>query len=80
MLRVITDVAAKWIQAIRRHSFLLKRPWMLPVGVVALIAAHLIVLCYALPHVALPVAVVSGVILVVMIKHVGLLGTRGRDE
>jgi hypothetical protein len=65
------DIAAKW----KAHNLLRRRPWMLPVGVVALIAAHVIVVRYALPRAALSVAVVSGVVIVVVLKHVGLLGS-----
>ena len=41
------------------HSRLFKRPWMLPVGAIALIAAHAIILRYVLPHAALSAAVVG---------------------
>jgi len=57
------------------HSRLFKRPWKLPVGAVALIAAHATILRYVLPHTALSAAVVSGVIILVVIKHFGLLGS-----
>ena len=57
------------------RSRLLKRFWMLPVGAVALVAAHAIILRYFLSHAALSAAVVSGVIIVVVIKHLGLLGS-----
>jgi hypothetical protein len=51
------------------------RPWMLlvPVGGVVL-ATHSVVLYYALSHTALSAAVLSGVIALIVIKHVGLLG------
>jgi hypothetical protein len=75
MLHGMKDIAAKWIEAMRGHIRLLKRPWVLPVGVLALIAAHLTILRYALQHAALSAAVVSGVIIVVVIKHLGLLGS-----
>ncbi len=52
-----------------------RRPWMPPVGAVALIAAHATILRYVLPHTALSAAVVSGVIIVVVIKHIGLFGS-----
>jgi hypothetical protein len=57
------------------RSRLFKRSWMLPVGGVALIAAHTTVLRYVLPHAALSAVVVSGVIILVLIKHLGLLGS-----
>lgn len=51
------------------------RPWMLLalVGIIGLVA-HSVVLYYVLLHTSLSVAVVSGVIILVVIKHVGLLG------
>ena len=58
-----------------RRSRLFKPPWMLPVGAVALIAAHAAILRYILPHAALSAVVVSGVIILVVIKHLGLLGS-----
>jgi hypothetical protein len=54
------------------HSGLLSRPWMLSVAVAALIAGHGIVY-YALRHTVLSAAAVSGVIILVAIKHLGLL-------
>jgi len=57
------------------HSRLLTRSWTLPAGAVALIAAHATILRCVLPHTTLSVAVVSGVIIVVVIKHIGLLGS-----
>jgi hypothetical protein len=57
------------------RSRLFKRSWMLGVGAVALVAAHAIILRYVLPHAALSAAVVSGVIIVVVINHLGLLGS-----
>jgi len=48
---------------------------MLPVGAVALIAAHAIILRYVLPHAALSAAVVTGVIILVVIKHLSLFGS-----
>ncbi len=71
----MTDNAAKWINAMKGHSSLLKRSWMPPAGVVGLLAAHVIILHYVLPHAALSAVVVSGVIILVVIKHVGLLGS-----
>jgi uncharacterized membrane protein YecN with MAPEG domain len=56
----------------KTHSRLLSRPWMLPVAVVALIAGRVIVY-YTLRHIILSAAVVSGVIILVAIKHLGFL-------
>jgi hypothetical protein len=52
-----------------------KRPGVLVVGAIALIAAHATILRYVLAHAALSAAVVSGVIILVVIKHLGLLGS-----
>jgi drug/metabolite transporter (DMT)-like permease len=59
----------------KRQSYLQMRPWMLLVlvGVIGL-AAHSAVLYYALSHTRASVPVVSGVIILVVIKHLGLLG------
>jgi len=75
MLRLMPDIAAKWIEAMKGHNLLRRHPWILPVGVVALIAAHVIVVRHALPRAALSVEVVSGLIIVVVLKHVGLIGS-----
>jgi len=58
----------------RRHSPVPARAWMLALGVVILIAGHGIVLYYFASHVTLSAAVVSGAIVLVVIKHLGLLG------
>jgi hypothetical protein len=47
---------------------------MLLVGVIGLVAGHVVLLYYGLPHTALSAAVVSGVIVLIVIKHLGLLG------
>jgi hypothetical protein len=57
------------------RSHLLKRPSVLVVRAVALIAAHAAILRYVLPHLAISAAVVSGVIALLVIKHLGLLGS-----
>ncbi len=51
----------------------LSRHWMLAVGAVLLIAVHGF-LYRALSNMTLPVAVVAGVILLIAIKHLGLIG------
>jgi len=56
------------------HSFLSGRIWILLVITVVLIVGHGFFLYYLSSHFALSAAVV-GVIAVVMIKHVGLLGS-----
>jgi hypothetical protein len=57
----------------RLHGRALTRPWMLVVGAVLLIAGHGF-LYHALSNMTLPVVVVSGVIVLIAIKHLGLLG------
>ena len=57
------------------HSRRFSHPWLLPVGAVALIGAHATILHYILHHQALSAAVVSGAIILVVIKHLGLLGS-----
>jgi hypothetical protein len=56
------------------HTRLHARAWMVMLGVITLIAAHGIILYYFSAHMALSAAVVSGVIILVVIKHLGLLG------
>jgi hypothetical protein len=51
------------------------RPWMLAVGIVLLIAVHMIVLYRVSSHMALGMATVAGAIILVLIKHLGLLGS-----
>lgn len=56
----------------KRRS-LLKNPWMLLAGVAVLVAGHGIILHYVSSHTTLSAGVVSGVIVLVVIKHLGLL-------
>ncbi len=51
-----------------------RRIWMLAVLAVMLIAGHGIILYYASSHLALSAGLVSGLILLIVIKHLGLLG------
>jgi hypothetical protein len=71
MLRVISAIAQR-MGAMKGHSRLLSRPWLLAVAVMALIAGHGIIY-YILRHTILSTAVVSGLIILVVIKHLGLL-------
>ena len=48
---------------------------MLAIGVIVLIAGHSIILYYFASHVTLSAAVVSGAIVLVVIKHLGVLGS-----
>jgi uncharacterized membrane protein YjjP (DUF1212 family) len=50
------------------------RPWMLLAVVIGLLAGHVVLLYYGVSHTALSAAVVSGVIVLIVIKHLGLLG------
>jgi len=59
----------------RRHSPLRARAWMLAVGVIILIAGHGVILYYFASHVTLTAAVVSGAVILLVIKHLGLLGS-----
>jgi hypothetical protein len=54
------------------HRRPLTRTWMLLVAAVVLIPAH-IILPYLLSHTALSAAVVSSVIALMVVKHLGLL-------
>lgn len=53
----------------RRHS---SRFWLVPVALVALIAGP-ITLYYILPLAGVPVAVASSVVVIVALKHLGLV-------
>lgn len=57
------------------HNHPRMRRWMLlvPVGVIGLLA-HSVTLYYVLSHGALSATVTSGVIVLIVIKHLGLLG------
>lgn len=55
------------------HSRLFARILMLSVGVAVLVAGHGAILSYVLSHTALSAAVMSGVIILVVIGHLGLL-------
>jgi hypothetical protein len=57
-----------------RHSRLRSRTWLLPVAFVILAAGHGVILYLFSSHVALPASIVSGVIILVVVKHWGLLG------
>lgn len=55
------------------HSRLLTRTWILLMAAVVLSVGH-IVLPYLVAHAALSATVVSGVIVVIAVMHLGLLG------
>ena len=52
-----------------RPSYLRARVWMVPLGVVALILGHGAVLYYVSSHLALSGAVISGLIALIVIRH-----------
>ncbi len=56
------------------HLLARKRFWILPLLLVVLIAGHGVILYYVSSHVMLSAAVLSGAIILLVIKHVGLLG------
>jgi len=62
-------------ELMKGHGFRDGRIWILLVITVALIAGHGFFVYYLSSHFALSAAVISGVIAVVVIKHVGLLGS-----
>lgn len=52
-----------------------RRTWMLAILVIALLAAHGVIVRYMVSNQALSGAVLSGVVVVLVIKHLGLLGS-----
>ena len=56
------------------HSLFRRRIWMLALLAVMLIAGHGIILYYTSSHLALSAGLVSGIILLIVVKHLGLLG------
>jgi hypothetical protein len=51
-----------------------KRLWMLLAGAIILIAGHGLILYYFSSHLALSATAITGVIVLVIVKHLGLLG------
>jgi membrane protein YdbS with pleckstrin-like domain len=66
--------APKRAKNMKAYGRLRIRPWMLllPAGVIVL-AVHSAVLYYVVLHLSLPIAAVSGVIVLIVVKHLGLL-------
>jgi len=56
------------------HRPLRVRRWLLAALVIALMAGHGIILYYVSSHRIMSAAVLSGVIVLVVIKHLGLIG------
>jgi hypothetical protein len=51
-----------------------KRLWMLLAGAMILIAGHGVILYYFSSHLALSAGVVAGLVVLLVVKHLGLLG------
>lgn len=56
------------------HGRLLERPWTLRLGVVVLIAGH-VIFFNRLRHAGMSLVVVSGLGLLVIAKHLGVVGS-----
>lgn len=56
------------------HLLARRRVWILPVLVIVLLAGHGVILYYVSSQVLLSAAVLSGAIILLVIKHVGLFG------
>jgi hypothetical protein len=56
------------------HPTVRSRLRMLPVLLVGLLAGHGVILYYVSSHVALSAAALSGVVILLVMKHVGLFG------
>ena len=56
----------------KQHNLLSKRPWMRPLGILALILGP-VILYFTLRGAGVPATVVSGIVLLVAAKHLGLL-------
>jgi len=56
----------------KTHGRTFARPWMVLLAVVALLAAH-VAMYKILRHTALSAAVVSGLVVLVVVKHLGWL-------
>jgi hypothetical protein len=56
------------------HALSHRRMWVLALLAILLIAGHGVILYYASSHLALSAGLISGVIVLIVIKHLGLLG------
>jgi membrane protein YdbS with pleckstrin-like domain len=59
--------------AMTGHNRMLTRSWLLLAAAVVLIASHAMILRYVLQHKSLSGAVIAGVIILVLMTHLGLL-------
>ena len=55
------------------HNRILARRWSLMAAVVALVASHALILRFALQHKGLSAAMAGGLMLLVVMMHLGLL-------
>ena len=58
-----------------RHSRMLTRPWLLLPLAAVFIASHALIFRYALQHKGLSASVAAGVMVLVLIKHLGFFGS-----
>jgi hypothetical protein len=58
----------------RGHSRLLVRPWLLAVGAVLLASGH-VIFFNRLRHAGVSLGIVSGLVLLMIAKHLGMLGS-----
>lgn len=56
------------------HLLARRRVWLLPLLATVLLAGHGVILYYVSSHVMLSAAVLSGAVILLVVKHVGLLG------
>lgn len=56
------------------HNRLLARPWILSVGVLVLLLAHGLIF-YFIHHLALSAALLSGIVVLFAVKHLGAFGS-----
>ena len=55
------------------HNRILTRPWLLLAAAVALLASHSLILRFALQHRGPSAAMVAGLMLLIVLTHLGLL-------
>ena len=55
------------------HNRILARPWLLLAAAVALLASHSLILRFALQHRGPSASIVAGLVLFVVMMHLGLL-------
>ena len=62
------------------HPTLRSRLRLLPVLLVGLLAGHGVILYYVSSHAALSAAALSGAVILLVMKHVGLIRRRSRNQ